>query len=67
MKNYLGLLKQIDLMKSFNTNQLESLLQANVFDCLRHRRYDNALSSLWEYYNSDTKFYKLGALVSVDK
>ncbi len=28
MKNYLGLLKQIDLMKSFNTNQLESLLQA---------------------------------------
>jgi len=28
MKNYLGLLKQIDIMKSFNTNQLESLLQA---------------------------------------
>ena len=28
MKNYLGLLKQIDLMKSFDTNQLESLLQA---------------------------------------
>ena len=28
MKNYLGLLKQIDLVKSFDTNQLASLLQA---------------------------------------
>ena len=28
MKNYLGLLKQIDLVKSFDTNQLESLLKA---------------------------------------
>ena len=28
MKNYLGLLKQIDLVKSFDTHQLESLLQA---------------------------------------
>jgi CRP-like cAMP-binding protein len=28
MKNYLGLLKRIDLVKSFDTNQLESLLKA---------------------------------------
>ena len=28
MKNYLGLLRQIDLVKSFDTNQLASLLQA---------------------------------------
>jgi len=28
MKNYLGLLRQIDLVKSIDTNQLESLLQA---------------------------------------